>query len=43
MGRKKEALKLNQQALEMQKRVLGDEHPFTLYSMRVRLQIFRDL
>jgi hypothetical protein len=38
-----EALELNQQTLEIQKRVLGDEHPDTLESMRVRLAILRDL
>jgi Tetratricopeptide repeat len=43
VGRTQEALKLNQQALEIRKRVLGDDHPDTLESMRFRLLILFDL
>jgi hypothetical protein len=43
VGRKQEALALNQHALEMRKRILGDEHPDTLFSIYARLFILRDL
>jgi hypothetical protein len=43
VGRKQEALELNRHALEMRTKVLGDEHPETLTSMRGRLNILCDL
>jgi hypothetical protein len=43
VGRTRKALELNQQVLEIQRMVLGDNHRDTLDSIRLRLEILRDL
>jgi hypothetical protein len=43
LGLKQEALKLNWQALEIQKRVMGYGHSDTVFSMLIRLCILGDL